>query len=80
MSGFLTKQRLWGATTFVDHVSDIVYVHLMWDLSLSETLLAKESMEKVMGQAGRPVKHYHTNNGRLSDNGFFDAINSKVRN
>ena len=22
MSGFLTNQRLWGATTFVDHVSD----------------------------------------------------------
>ena len=29
MSGFLTSKILWGATTFVDHVSDYVYVHLM---------------------------------------------------
>ena len=29
MSGFLTSKKLLGATTFVDHVSDYVYVHLM---------------------------------------------------
>ena len=46
ISGFLTKHGLWGATKFVDHVSDFVYVHLMQDLSLAETLLAKEAMEK----------------------------------
>ena len=34
MSGFLTSKRLWGATTFVDYVSDYVYVHFMRDLSL----------------------------------------------
>ena len=42
MSGFLTKQSLWGDTTFVDHVSDFVYMHLMRDLSLANTMLAKE--------------------------------------
>ena len=57
MSGFLTNQRLWGATTFIDHVSDYVYVHLMRDLSLPETLLAKSAMKKVMAQAGRTIKH-----------------------
>ena len=57
MSGFLTNERLWGATTFVDHVSDYVYVHLMRDLSLTKTWLAKSAMEKVMAQAGRTVKH-----------------------
>ena len=77
MSGFLTKQRIWGATTFVDQVSDFVYVHLMRDLSLAETLLATEAMEKVMSQAGISVKHYHFNNGRFADNGFVDAVNSK---
>ena len=66
MSGFLTKQRLWSATTFVDHVSDFVYVHLMRDLSLAETLIAKEAMEKVMAKAGRYVVHYHANNGRFA--------------
>ena len=43
MSGFITNQRLWGVTTFVDHVSDFIYVHLMIDLSLAETLLEKSS-------------------------------------
>ena len=77
MSVFLTNQRLWGANTFVDHVSDYVYVHLMRYLSLTETLLAKSAMEKVMAQAGRTVKHYHADNGRFSDNGFIDAVNGK---
>ena len=77
MSVFLTKQRLWGATTFIDHVSDFVYVHLMQDLSLAETLIEKEAMEKVMTQSGKAVKHYHSDNGRFSENGFFDAVNSK---
>ena len=41
ISGFLTNQRLWGATTFLDHVSDYVYIHLMQDLYLEDKLLAK---------------------------------------
>ena len=65
MSGFITNQRLWGATTFVDHVSGYVYVHLMRDLSITKTLLEKSAMEKVMAQAERTVKHYHAYNGRF---------------
>ena len=80
MSGFLTNQRLWFATTFVNHVSDYVYVHLMRDLSLTKTFLEKSSMEKVIAQAGRTVKHYHSNNGRFADNGFIDAVNGKYQN
>jgi len=75
MAGFLTSQRLWGCTTFVDHVSDYVYVHLMRDMTLDETLLAKSAWEKVMAQAGRTVRHYHADNGRFADNGFIDSIN-----
>ena len=77
MSGFFTNQRLWGATTFVDHVRNYLYLHLMRDLSLTETLLSKSAMEKVMSQAGRTVKHYHAGNGRVADNGFIDAVNGK---
>ena len=77
MSGFLTNHRLWGDTTFVDQVSDHVYVHLMWDLYLSDTLIDKEAMEKVIAQAGRSVNHYHADNGRFADNRFFDDINRK---
>ena len=79
MSGFLTKKCLWGATTFVDHVSDFVYVHLMQDFSLAETLLAKGAVEKVMAQAGPSIKHYHADNGRFADNGVVDAVNSKYQ-
>ena len=45
MSGFLTNARIWGSTVFVDHVSDYVYVALMRNLTLDETLLAKTSFE-----------------------------------
>ena len=38
MPGFLTSKILWGATTFVDNVSDYVYVYIMRDLTLDETL------------------------------------------
>ena len=77
MFGFLTSKRLWGTTTFVDHVSDYVYMHLMQDVTLDETVLANETMEKVMAQAGRYVKHYHADNGRFVDNGFINTINTK---
>ena len=80
MSGFLTNQRLRGATTFFDHVSDYVYVHLMRDLSLTETLLAKSATERVMAQAGRTVKNYHASNGRFDDIGFIDTVNGKDQN
>ena len=80
MYGFFTNQRLWGATAFVDHVSDYVYVNLMRDLSLTEKFLAKSAMEKVMAQAGRNVQHYHTDNGRFADNGFINTVNGKDQN
>ena len=80
MSDFLTNQRIWGFTTFVDHISDSVYVHLMRDFSLAETLLVKSAMDKTMAQASWTVLHYHTDNGKFSDNGFVEAINSKDQN
>jgi hypothetical protein len=47
MAGFLTSKRIWGCTTFVDHVSDYIYVHLMKDFTIMETLLAKLAFEKL---------------------------------
>ena len=52
----------------------------MRDLYLTEALLAYSAMEKVMAQAGRTVKHYHSGNGRFSDNGFINAVNGKDKN
>ena len=46
MSGFLTSERYFGATTIVDHVTDYVYVHLMRNLTLEETIKAKRAWGK----------------------------------
>ena len=77
VSAFLTNQRLWVATTFVDHIIDYLYVHLMRYLFVTKTLLAESAMEKVMAQAGLTVKHYRDDNGRFADSGSIDAVNGK---
>ncbi len=63
MEGFPTGDRIWGTTNFCYHVSNFVYVHLMRNFTLEETLLAKRAYKKVLAQAGRSAKHYHANNG-----------------
>ena len=37
-SGYMTNMRIWGATIFVDNVSDFTHVALMRYLTLDETL------------------------------------------
>jgi hypothetical protein len=68
MTGFLTSKRIWGCTTFVDHISDYMYVHLMKDFSTIETLLAKLAFEKLCAKAYCSVKHYQADNGHFFDN------------
>ncbi len=45
MDEFLTNLRIWAASIFVDHYLDYVYVALMLDLTLDESLLAKSSFK-----------------------------------
>ena len=63
MSGFLTNLRIWGATVFVDHHSDYVYVALMRDLGLDETLLAKLAFERHASEGGVSIRSYRADNG-----------------
>jgi hypothetical protein len=77
MSGFLRNCQIWGCTTFCDHVSDFVYVHLMRDFMINETLLAVKAFEKVLAQANRHVKHYHANNGAFAHKSFMEEVNRK---
>ena len=77
MSGFLTSCRIWGCTTFCDHVSDFVYVHLMRYFTVEQTLIAVKAFEKIPAQAGRHVKHYHAENGAFDQNSFLESINKK---
>ena len=65
-----------AATIFVDHFSDHVYVYLMKDLTLSETLLAKHAYERFLALLGIESKTYHADNGRFTDKGFRDDCTS----
>ena len=44
---------------------------------ISETLLAKSAMEKIMAQFGRTIHHYDVDNRIISDNYFSSAIKEK---
>jgi hypothetical protein len=74
MAGFLTNLRIWGATIFVDHFSDYVFVALMRDLTLDETLLAKASFKRHANEGGVTIDSYRADNGRFADSGFQQAI------
>jgi hypothetical protein len=63
MAGFLMNLRIWGATIFVYHFLDLVYVALMRDLTLDETLLAKTSFERFASNGGETINSYQADNG-----------------
>jgi hypothetical protein len=61
-----------GATTIIDHYSNHVYVFLMRDLTLKETILAKHAYERFLSSIGVTAKAYHADNVRFADKGFKD--------
>ena len=56
MNGFLTNERILGVAIFVNQETNFTYVHLMRDISLQETLQAKQAFEKLVAQRGGSVK------------------------
>ena len=50
MSGYLTRDQIWGITLFVDHANDYTYGHLMRSLDLNETLGSKKAFEKLVSR------------------------------
>jgi hypothetical protein len=76
MSGRLTNLCIMAATVFVNHFSDHVYVYLMRDLTLSETLLAKHAYEHFLASLEVESKAYHADNGCFADKGFRDDCTS----
>ena len=66
--------RIWGATVFVDHVSDYTHVSLMRDITLDETILAKTSFERLANDGGVAIKACRADNRRYADKGFLDAV------
>jgi hypothetical protein len=52
-----------GATIFVDHHSDHVYVFLMKDSTLNEFISTKHAYEQFLSLIGVTSKAYHADNG-----------------
>ena len=70
LKGRLTKQRYTCATIFVDHYSDLAYVHPQRSLSSNETIEAKNAFEAYARRFGIKVMNYHADNGRFADQAF----------
>ena len=62
----LTNKRYRYATVFVDHFSDLKYVHCMSDITSEENIYAKSHAADFNIR----VEHYHCDNGRFSDTTF----------
>ena len=66
-AGGLTRERYLHAIVFVDHYSDLSYVHLLKTQSGEEVLKAKEAFKTYASSFGIGIRHYH------ADNGIFNA-------
>ncbi|KAL7461231.1 hypothetical protein ACHAXS_001651, partial [Conticribra weissflogii] len=74
ISGHLTRARIWAATVFVDHFTDLVHVHLMRDQTQDSTLKAKASFERLANAYDVQIQSYHADNGRFAEKRFLDEI------
>ena len=66
-----------GATFFVDHCTDRLYIHLMTNFSGEATLEAKHAYERLCGSEGVRVVRYHADNGRFAEDSFISDIRAK---
>ena len=71
-----TNQRYVGATVFVDHYSDLTYVHLMTELNAEKTVEAKRAFERLAASHQVVIKHYHADNGLFDTKAFWSDIKS----
>ncbi len=60
----------------MDHHSDHVFIFLMQDLTLAETILAKHTYKRFLSSIGVSLKAYHADNGQFADKRFCDDCTS----
>jgi len=77
VKGWLTRERQHIATIFVDHHSDLTYVHITPSDTSIETIEAKEAFERFAANHNVTVKHYHADNGRFADSLFKQHVEDK---
>jgi hypothetical protein len=66
VTGKLTSDRITGATIFVDHATNFIYVHLMKHLSSAETIKAKCAVDKRFAEHGHSIKRLASCNQTIS--------------
>ena len=74
ISGRHTKDRICGATGFMDHHTGYSYSALQTSLGGMQTLTAKQSFEAHADGCGVNVKSYRADNGRFAEKSFRDAV------
>jgi hypothetical protein len=74
ITGSLTRNRIVGSSVYVDHASDLSYIHHHTSMSSEETLKGKEAFEQYAKSHGVTIKHYHADNGRFKDKLFMNSI------
>jgi len=72
LKGWVTKKRYKVVTVFVDHFSDLSYVHMQQSTDGPNTLAAKLAFEAYARSHGVAIKHYHSDNGRFAEALFVD--------
>ena len=78
LKGRVTTRRYTAATIFVDHFSDLSYVHLQESLSSQDTIAAKRAFEAWAKEQGVDhIKHYHCDNGRFADNAWQQDVRER---
>ena len=74
ISGRHTKDRICGATGFMDHHTGYNYSALQTLLDEMQTLAAKQSFQAHANGCGVNVKSYRADNGRYAEKFFRDAV------
>ena len=64
---------------FLDHHSDLTYLHLQQGLSSKETVEAKKVFEAYTRTYRASIKHYHAENGRFAYNTFQQAVTQEIQ-
>jgi len=75
-TGCLTTAHYQVATIFVDHYSDLDYVHVQESTSVDKTIEAKRAFERFAHHRGVTIRHYHADNSIFASNGFWQEVES----
>jgi hypothetical protein len=74
MKGIPTRERYNAATIFVDHFSDVTYIHLQKTTNAEETIEAKEAFERWAATHNVKISHYHADNVRFAENAYMAHV------